>query len=250
MVLTLFGVVLFLCGWRVVRVAWFPILFLVCALPWPGLLYSKVAMPLQGLAAYVAVQVLNVTGVLAEKIGTTIKYLGPLGERKLNVAEACAGMRSLMTFISVGAAVAFLSGRPLWQKVIITAFAVPIAIFCNVMRVSGQGLLDCYVSEKWSQGFAHGFAGMVMLVPGFFLILGVGLLLDKVFIEEADDEAAEAAATSPAVAAASLVVEIPRRKAAAAAAGPQAPSAPTAPAAEGGVVIPVPRATRREGDRA
>lgn len=218
MVVTLFGVVLFLCGWRVMRVAWFPVLYLVCALPWPGLIYSKVAMPLQNLAAYVAVQVLNLTGVMASQAGTKIFIANPSGvTRALNVAEACAGMRSLMTFISVGAAVSFLSNRPLWQKLIITASAVPIAIFCNVMRVSGQGILDTYVSEKWSTDFAHAFAGMVMLVPGFFMILGAGWLLDKIFIEEADDEAVHGGGVSPSSSGASteaqpLVVEIPRRR--------------------------------------
>jgi hypothetical protein len=68
-----------------------------------------------------------------------------------------------------------------------TLSAIPIAIFCNVMRVSGQGLLDHYASEKLSEGFAHQFVGMVMLVPAFFLILLVGWMLDQVFIEEVDD---------------------------------------------------------------
>jgi exosortase/archaeosortase family protein len=108
-------------------------------------------------------------------------------ERVLNVAEACAGLRSLMTFITLGAAVAFLSNRPLWQKIIITISAIPIAIFCNVMRVAGQGLLDYYVSHAWSEGFAHQFAGLVMLVPAFFLILLVAWCVDHLFIEEVDE---------------------------------------------------------------
>jgi exosortase len=225
MVWTLFGVVLFLCGWRVMRVAWFPVLFLVCALPWPGLVYSKVALPLQGLAANVGVHVLQITGLDAQQIGTKITFTRPDGSPgMLNVAEACAGMRSLMTFVSVGTAVAFLSHRPLWQKAIVTCSAVPIAIFCNVMRVSGQGILDAYVSTKWSSGFAHAFAGMVMLVPGFFLIMGVGWVLDKIFVEEADagDAIREAQASAAAkviekkaepgkAGASPLVIEIPRR---------------------------------------
>jgi exosortase len=109
--------------------------------------------------------------------------------RTLQVAEACAGLRSLMTFISVGAAVAFLSNRPLWQKIIITLSAIPIAIFCNVMRVTGQGLLDHYWSHEVSEGFAHQFVGLVMLVPAFFLILLVGWLLDQLFVEEVDEPA-------------------------------------------------------------
>jgi len=187
---TLIGLVLFTCGWQVMKYMWFPILFLVCAFPWPGLVYSRIAGPLQQLAATVAVEVLKLTGVEAAQNGTKIMIArGILPPRVLNVAEACAGMRSLMTFITVGAAMAFLSVRPLWQKLVITASAIPIAIFCNVMRVSGQGLLDKYGSQEWSEGFAHQFAGMVMLVPAFFLLLLVGIILDMAVIDVADPAA-------------------------------------------------------------
>ena len=187
MVITLFGVVLAMAGWGVMKVAWFPIAFLVCGLPWPGLVYSKVAEPLQQLAANVAVWTLQLTGVEAAVGGTKISMIGGDGAwRTLNVAEACAGMRSLMTFISVAAAVAFLSSRPLWQKIIVVLFAVPIAISCNVMRVSGQGLLDRYVSHSLSENFAHQFVGLIMLIPAFLLILLVGWILDQIFVEQID----------------------------------------------------------------
>ncbi len=192
MVVTLFGIVLLLCGWNVMKIAWFPIAFLVVALPWPGLVYSWVAEPLSQLAAKVAVHSLNITGVDSVCSGTKIIILNSdpsLPPRILNVAEACAGMRSLMTFIAVGGAVAFLSARPLWQKLIIVASSIPIAISCNVMRISGQGLLDHYVSPQWSESFAHQFVGMMMLLPAFFLILLVAWMLDKIFIEEAEDTA-------------------------------------------------------------
>jgi exosortase len=187
MVVTLFGVVLAMGGWGVMKVAWFPIAFLICGLPWPGLVYSKVAGPLQQLAANVAVWTLQLTGVEAQVGGTKISMIGGDGNwRTLNVAEACAGMRSLMTFISVAAAVAFLSSRPLWQKIIVVLFAVPIAISCNVMRVSGQGLLDRYVSHSLSENFAHQFVGLIMLIPAFLLILLVGWVLDQIFVEQID----------------------------------------------------------------
>jgi exosortase len=189
MLICLFGVVLLLTGPRVMKIAWFPIVFLICAIPWPGLVYSWIAEPLQQDAAKVAVHVLNVTGVDSFCNGTKIvmldQKLQPI--RVLNVAEACAGMRSLMTFISVAGAIAFLSSRPLWEKLVIVASSVPIAIFCNMTRISGQGLLDHYVSPQWSESFAHQFVGMMMLLPAFFMILAVGYLLDKIFIEEADD---------------------------------------------------------------
>jgi exosortase/archaeosortase family protein len=150
-------------------------------------MYSRIAGPLQQLAANVAVRTLELTGVEASANGTKILIAGNGGAiRTLNVAEACAGLRSLMTFISVGAAVAFLSHRPLWEKILITVSAIPIAIFCNVMRVSGQGLLDHYVSQQLSENFAHQFVGMIMLIPAFLLILMIGWILDRIFVEEAD----------------------------------------------------------------
>jgi exosortase len=190
MVICLFGVVLLLCGREIMRVAWFPIVFLICALPWPSLVYSRVAEPLQQLAAGVAVHVLRFTGVQAMNSGTKILMEHGPAVRTLNVAEACAGMRSLMTFVSIAAAVAFLSARPLWQKLLIIAFSVPIAIFCNVLRVAGQGLLDHYVSTEWSEGFAHSFAGVVMLIPAVFMILLVAYVLDNLFIEDVNDKSA------------------------------------------------------------
>jgi exosortase/archaeosortase family protein len=114
-----------------------------------------------------------------------------------------------------------LSARPLWQKIIITVSAIPIAIFCNVMRVAGQGLLDHYVSEQLSQSFAHQFVGIIMLIPAFFMILAVGWVLDHLFVEETDDRERNYAqlgvtpsTTSPVPAMAApggLVVDIPRR---------------------------------------
>ena len=200
MVVTLFGVVLTLCGWATMRIAWFPIVFLLCAIPWPPLVYSQIASPLQNLAAQVSVAILNLVGVEAGFGGTKI-FLPQfdatgirLPDRILNVAEACAGLRSLMTFVTLSAMVAFLSSRPLWQKIVITAAAVPIAIACNVMRVAGQGLCDLYLGHEWSQDFAHQFAGMVMLMPAIFMIMAVCWVVDHVFIEEAEDPAAPATA--------------------------------------------------------
>ena len=148
-----------------------------------------------------------------------------------------------MTFVSLAAMLAFLSSRPLWQKIIMVVTAVPIAIFCNVMRVSGQGLLDRYWSPEVSEGFAHQFVGLVMLIPAFFLILLVGWILQNLFIEELDDKEAlpkrivRATAQPAAVPAAAGAVkpQVLQRPAA-------APRSPTAPAANRPAVIP-PRPT-------
>ncbi len=209
MVITLFGVATLLAGWPVMKVAWFPIVFLVVALPWPELVYAKLAWPLQQLAASAAVGTLRIFNVDAQNFGTKILMRGEHGDpRMLNVAEACAGLKSVMTFLMVAGTVAFLGSKPLWEKIVITLSAIPIAIFCNTMRVSGQGLLDYYWSHDASVGFAHQFVGLMMLIPGFFLILVVSWVLEKIFIEEVDREklAKAGAARSK-----RIVVEVPKR---------------------------------------
>jgi len=206
-VATVFGVTLLVCGWEIMKVAWFPIVFLVCAIPWPPLVYSWVALPLQELAASVAAGTLRVTGVEAFRSGTKLFIGDGANQRVLNVAEACAGLKSLMTFVTLAGAMGFLSSRPMWQKILITVSAVPIAILCNVFRVSGQGLLDHYVSPKWSENFAHQFAGVIMLIPAFFLLQATGWILDNVFIEEVDKRAIGERLARKGE---ELVIEIPR----------------------------------------
>ena len=187
-VFAIFGLVLMMCGWDVMRTAWFPIVFLICAIPWPGLVYSWVASPLQQLAAQVAVGCMNLLGVDSNRSGTKIFISSGFGQspHALNVAEACAGLRSLMTFIAVAVSVAFLSARPMWQRLIISISAIPIAILCNVLRVTGTGVLYRYLGADWAEGFTHQFFGMIMLVPAFFMILSVGWVLDHLFVEEYD----------------------------------------------------------------
>jgi exosortase len=254
MVHTIFGTVLTLCGWEVMRVVWFPIAFLLCALPWPGLVYSWIANPLQHFAAMVTVKVLNVTGISAARSGTKMFVFNARGEpHALNVAEACAGLKSLMTFISAAAAIAFLSQRAFWQKLIITASAVPIAIFCNVMRVTGQAYLDRLAGQQWSEGFAHQFVGIVMFIPAFFLILLVAWIVDQLFVEEVDDKAklkaaiaarrAAGAATAAPADAPTKIIAAPRKPAPATAPAPvavQVASKPAEPAAPPKPASPTP----------
>jgi len=209
MVIMLFGVATLLAGWPAMKIAWFPIVFLVVALPWPELVYAKLAWPLQQLAASAAVGTLRVFNVDAQNYGTKIRMVGEHGElRMLNVAEACAGLKSVMTFLMVAGTVAFLGSKPLWEKMVITLSAIPIAIFCNTMRVAGQGLLDYYVSHDASVGFAHQFVGLIMLIPGFFLILVVSWVLEKFFIEEVDREKLAKAGAGRSK---RIVVEVPKR---------------------------------------
>jgi exosortase/archaeosortase family protein len=135
-----------------------------------------------------------------------------------------------MTFITVGAAIAFLSNRSLWQRILITLSAIPIAVFCNVMRVTGQGLLDHYVSRDLALGFAHQFVGVIMLIPAFLLILLVAWVLDHLFIEEVDEKDKLRARGGAVAKKEDKVITIPRQQPAVATAPAAAAPAAVAPA--------------------
>ena len=181
MIVTLYGTVLAIFGWAIAKWALFPIGYLLCGIPWPPTLIDITTAPLQHLAATASIWILAFSPLNVVQVGNTIHVLAMTGpDRVLEVAEACAGLRSIAVFIAIGLAVAFLPERSLWKAIVISLFAVPIAISCNVMRIVGDVLLDHYVSHALSEGFYHTFTGVVLLVPGVFLFLIVGRALDWV----------------------------------------------------------------------
>jgi exosortase len=192
MIMVLFGIVLYMAGWRVMRIVWLPILFLGFAVKIPYIVYDRIALPLQKLAAVGGVLVLRVAGVHAQQLGTTINIyaadnlLDPI--KQLNVEEACSGMRLLMAFLALGVAMAYLSDRPVWQRIILVLLAVPIAVFCNVVRVSGTGLLYYMWTDDAARGFFHQFSGLVMLPVAFVIYLGAGWVLSQLLIDDVEED--------------------------------------------------------------
>lgn len=191
LVAILFGLVLYLGGWSVIRVVWLPILFLVFAIPIPELAYSRIAVPLQNIAAKAAEMVLQILNVKITSEASTLTIIGHYTnfEHKLTVAEACAGMRLLMAFCALGVAMAYLDYKPIWQRLILVASAIPIAVFCNVLRVS----ITCWMyhidKPELGQDFMHTFAGILMLAPAFGLLWLLAWILQHIVVEEEHGEA-------------------------------------------------------------
>ncbi len=185
MVVMLFGLVLYLGGWSVIRVTWLPILFLLFALPIPELLYSRVAVPLQNIAAAGAVVILKVLGVEITSTASALDIISRSGvAHGLTVAEACSGMRLLMAFCALGVAMAYLDYKPIWQRIILVAAAVPIAVFCNVIRVAITCWMYYIDQPEMGQGFMHTFAGILMLLPAFALLWALSWILQHIVVEE------------------------------------------------------------------
>jgi len=183
-VVTIFGAVLLVGGWRVLRVAWFPIAFLCFALPLPEPLMFRVTLPMRQIASQVAALVLQLlTRSAAEADGVNILavYKGQLF--RLNVERACAGMRLMMAFFALGTAITFLSERPVWHRVVMLLSCLPIALMCNIIRVTTTSIIHVFVGQEYASGSAHTILGLSMLLIAFGLFFGISYILNNLFIE-------------------------------------------------------------------
>jgi exosortase len=192
MIATLGAIVLFMGGWRLIRFTWLPIAFLVFAVPLPQRYYVGLTMPMRHLAAVVATAMLNlVNGIEATVSGVVINviYNGQQLDPALNVAEACSGMRLLTAFLALGVAMAYLHYRPLWQRLILLASTVPIAIFCNIIRVTATGYIYVLIHPKYTQGVYHDMLGIAMLPLAFGLYGFIAWFMSSLFIDESESAA-------------------------------------------------------------
>ena len=181
------AVVLFLGGWRLVKYTWLPIGFLVFAVPLPQRYYFVLTMPIRLLAAQIATALLNLVSSLeatAHGVVIDVIYKGQRLEPALDVAEACSGMRLLMAFLALGVAMAYLHYRPVWQRLILLASTIPIAIFCNIVRVTATGFIYILIHPKYAQGLYHDLLGMAMLPLAFGLYGFLAWFMSNLFVEE------------------------------------------------------------------
>lgn len=191
---TVAGVTLYMGGWQIMRIAWFPIAFLLFAVPLPGHVYVSLTMPLRRIATVVASTLLSlIPDLQADVSGVVIDYTYNGAFGSLNVEEACSGMRLLMAFVTLGVAMAYLGDRPLWQRSVMVVACVPIAVLCNIIRVTTTGLLfvfkDQPVGERWgletlTRGTPHALLGLAMLPIAMGLFGLVGWVLSNIFVDD------------------------------------------------------------------
>jgi exosortase len=205
--LMLAGIVLYFWGFSLLRLLIVPLFLLLLAIPIPSIIFNKIAFPLQLFASRCAVWAMSMFDIPVLRQGNVIELM-PLGARetkKLEVVEACSGIRSLMTLVTLAVVFAYFThprsngpdepGDPgssirtsvvdplkkfgFWRSAIIVLSAVPIAIFTNALRVSGTGVLARYYGTKVADGFFHSFSGWVIYVVAFLMLFGVGWILDR-----------------------------------------------------------------------
>jgi exosortase len=179
------GLTLFLTGWAMLRITWLPILFLCFANPIPDQLHLQLTMPLRMLTTRLSAMLLSlIPGIELEVQGVTVDYYYRGTPGNLNVEEACAGMRLMMAFVTLGVAMAYIGDRPTWQRLGMVLTCVPIAVLCNIIRVTVTGILTVGGHGDWAQGVAHQLLGLAMLPIALGLFTLTGYVLSHLVIEE------------------------------------------------------------------
>lgn len=191
MITALFGLILFLNGPSRMTILWLPVVYLVFAVVISEGIWLRISFPLQLIAStggtYTIKFVGLFTGFDARVSGAQIflfdgrKWLPPLG-----VEEACSGLKMLMTFIALGSAMAFISThRRWWQRLIIVASTIPVALLINILRVAALGIIYASGHTEYAQGDFHIFVGLLMLIPAAGIFWLIGWVLDQILIEDA-----------------------------------------------------------------
>ena len=189
LVLMLASVVVYFFGLRLMRFVAVPLFLLFLAIPIPQIVFNKIAFPLQLFASRCAVAAMSFFSIPVLRQGNVIELM-PLGAtepKKLAVVEACSGIRSLMTLVTLAVIYAYFTTPKspdskrltIARSVILVLSAVPIAILTNALRVSGTGVLAHYYGTRVADGFFHSFSGWVVYIAAALLLFATGWILDR-----------------------------------------------------------------------
>jgi len=206
LLLMLTSIVVYFFGFQLVRLTTVPLLLLFLSIPIPQIIFNRVAFPLQLFASQCAVGAMSFFGIPVLRQGNVIELM-PLGAtepKKLAVVEACSGIRSLMTLVTLAVIYAYfttpkvaetttdehrspaskiyssLASFTFWRSIILVLAAAPIAILTNALRVSGTGVLAHSYGTRVADGFFHTFSGWVIYITAAVLLFATGWILDRV----------------------------------------------------------------------
>jgi exosortase len=166
MLIVLAGLVVLFLGWSFFRALLFPWAFLLLMIPIPAIIFNQIAFPLQLLASKVASTTLPWMGVPVLREGNVII----LPSMALEVADACSGIRSLMSLTTLAVIYGYLMERKVGARVLLALASIPIAVAANSLRVVGTGLLVQYWDPDKAQGFFHEFQGWLMFVASLVML--------------------------------------------------------------------------------
>ncbi|MEO7192529.1 MAG: exosortase A [Vicinamibacterales bacterium] len=167
------GSVVFVWGWATLKTVAFPLLFLLLMIPIPAIIFNQIAFPLQLLASKAGEAGLNAAGVPVLREGNVMI----LANTTLEVAQACSGIRSLISLLTLGIVFGYFTDSRGSVRFAIAAATVPIAIVTNGLRVAGTGIAAHYIGPEAAEGFFHTFSGWLVFIVAFALMFLLTRLL-------------------------------------------------------------------------
>lgn len=174
-VFLLAGICIFWYGWAVFRQLSLPIGYLLFMVPLPYILYDALAFPLKLFVTKCSVWSLKAMGIIVWREGNIIMF----PQTVLEVADACSGLRSLVSLLALAVAYAFFSQEGGVRRLLLVCSAIPIAIATNMLRVIVTGVLAQYYGAAAAEGFFHEFAGLAVFALAMVLLVLTGIVLRK-----------------------------------------------------------------------
>lgn len=173
------GVVLLCFGWPVLRWSAPAIAFLVYMVPLPYSLESAMRGPLRRLGTIASTYVMQTLGLSVYSEGNVIV----MNEHSIGVAEACSGLRMLVIFFALSTAVAMISQRAWWERLLVVVSAIPIALIANITRITVTGILFQVAGAEIAEKVFHDLAGWLMMPFGLALLGLESWVLSRLFIQ-------------------------------------------------------------------
>jgi exosortase len=175
--ITLLGMLLVLGGTAAVRLLLFPLLLLPFMIPIPAVIYNQITFPLQLFASAVAETVLGWLNIPVLRDGNVLH----LASQTLSVAEACSGIRSLLSLTFLALVYAYFFDKKVWMRWALLIGVVPIAILANAARVTLTGVLSDEVSPELAQGVYHELEGWIVFMVAFAMLIVLHAAINRVY---------------------------------------------------------------------
>ncbi|HVN19325.1 MAG TPA: exosortase A [Dongiaceae bacterium] len=174
LLLVVAGLTIVYFGWNHLRAALFPWAFLFLMIPIPAIIFNEITFPLQLFTSRVAAPALSLLGVPVLREGNVMN----LASIQLEVAEACSGIRSLMSLVTIAIIYAYLLEQRTWVRWLLAIASVPIAVIANGVRIVGTGLMAQYWDPEKAEGYFHASWGLIIWIISLVLFYGLHCLIN------------------------------------------------------------------------
>jgi exosortase len=175
-VISLVGLLLLVGGTRLIRVLLFPLLLLPFMIPIPSVIYNQLTFPLQIFASTVAEWTLNLINIPVYRDGNILH----LASQDLSVAEACSGIRSLLSLTFLSLVYAYFFDRKVWMRWALLIGSIPLCILANSARVTLTGVLS-EVNTQLAQGFFHEVEGWIIFIVDLVMLIALHFMINRIY---------------------------------------------------------------------